>query len=94
MLYDTIVDMNANTTLQNFIVTREGEVDRLYQQELTREYKTSPLLEMRQWASLQTEMFIYDLLHGTNYRITRNRLLREQRNRRFEERLGLQRTSK
>lgn len=90
MLYDTIVDMNANTTLQNFIVTREGEVD----QELTREYKTSPLLEMRQWASLQTEMFIYDLLHGTNYRITRNRLLREQRNRRFEERLGLQRTSK
>ena len=80
----------TNQQLQNLIVTRDGELD----QELTNINKTSPLQEVVGWTSLQTEMFFYDLIHRTNYRKTRNQLMRDKRNQEFEARLGLIRTKK
>jgi hypothetical protein len=39
--------------------------------------------------ALQTQMFVYDALHGTNYRDIRNTLVAENRNAEFEKKIGL-----
>lgn len=77
--------MEQNQTTTPFIVTRDGEVD----EKLSTIPKTGPLQEVKRWTSMQAEMFIYDLLHGTNYRKVRNDLIREAKNKAFEQRLGL-----
>lgn len=44
-------------------------------------------------AKLETRMFVYDALHRTNYRAIRHRIVADERNRRFEESIGLERTT-
>lgn len=81
--------MNANINIQpkNFIVTIDGEVSKELSQ-ITRLPRT--LDRVYTGVQLQAEMLMYDLLHGTNYRRIRNTLARQERNRRFEARLGLE----
>lgn len=81
--------MNANINIQpkNFIVTIDGEVSKELSQ-ITRPPRTVDRLYTG--VQLQAEMLMYDLLHGTNYRRIRNSLARQERNRRFEARLGLE----
>lgn len=38
---------------------------------------------------LETRMFVFDALHGTNYRAVRHELVAEQRRKRFEASIGL-----
>lgn len=77
--------MNANTKI-SFTVTRDGEVDNELSQVNNKGRIVNRLYGTIQ---LQTELFIYDLLHGTDYRRIRNRLVRDKRNAEFEARIGL-----
>lgn len=90
--------MNANTTTQTkeFIVYRDGEVDKELS---TLEPHITPVSVLKSgigkfygFVSLQAEMAVYDVLHGTNYRVVRNQLVREKRNQAFESRIGLAKT--
>lgn len=84
--------MNANTYTKPFIVKREGEIDKdlsvLDSGMSFRELLKSPLRDIK----LQTRMLTYDVLHGTEYRRIRNQLVREERNRLFEQSIGLSRS--
>lgn len=81
---DNIFDMDTN---KPFIVTIDGQVDK----KLSTLDKRDSFQGFKGEIKLQAEMLVYDLLHGTNYRTIRNTLLREQRNRAFEKKLGLTR---
>lgn len=86
-----IIDMNANTYTTPFIVKREGEID----QDLSILRPTVTMQDILKGSllkgNLQAKMFVYDLLHHTAYRRTRNRLVQEQRNKEFETAIGLTR---
>lgn len=80
----------SNQTTKPFIVTVDGEVEKKLS------YFGEPKLKevingWKQEISLQREMFVYDLLHRTNYRRIRNKIMADERNKRFEERIGLER---
>lgn len=85
VLYYTIV-METKQIQKPFIVTRDGEIDKELSEGLNR---PGYIAQFRGYISLQLEMAKYDILHGTNYRRIRNDLVREQRNRSFESRIGL-----
>ena len=68
-------------SMEQFTITQDNETKQVTLAPKAPEYENS--------LRLQAEMFAYDLLHGTSYRQVRNRLMREQRNRQFEQRLGL-----
>lgn len=73
--------MKANTTNKYLTITMDGKSTTVKLGE------SKPNL----WKgiNLQAEMLVYDLFHGTNYRVIRNHLMREKRNREFELRIGL-----
>lgn len=69
------------SSMETFTITENDKVKTVTLKPKTLEYENG--------LRIQAEMFVYDLLHGTNYRQVRNRLMAEMRNRRFEQKLGL-----
>lgn len=59
--------------------------------DVARELILSGLNRAKEHAALQTRMMVYDAIHGTHYRRIRKQVMAEQRNKRFEESIGLER---
>jgi hypothetical protein len=86
-----ILDMNANTDTYTkpFIVKKRREIDESLSILKPKVTIKDILGDSVKDTRLQAKMLVYDIVHKTQYRQVRNQLVQEQRNREFEEAIGI-----